>query len=141
MSTQVKGILQKINFIQTDMDLHKQILQSIPSDDKDQIENVIRKIAGQKQQIQDLRDEIKRIDETEYNNIIAIERATQQFQQLAKDKQFVQVNTLNETGECYITMNDGTRIECLVAAKEENGNWMVLTLDGETKEYPGGLIQ
>lgn len=141
MSATVKGLLQKINFIETDMDLHKQILVSIPSEDKDQIEKVIQTIAGQKKQIQDLREEIKRIDEDEYNKIIAIERATEQFQQIAKDKKFVHVNTLNETGECYITMNDDTRIDCLVAAKEESGNWTVLTLDGETKEYPGGLIK
>jgi len=32
--------------------------------------------------------------------------------------------------------NDGTRQDCLVAAKEENGNWTVLTIDEETKEYP-----
>jgi len=32
-------------------------------------------------------------------------------------------------------------MDCLVTAKEENGNWTVLTLDGETREYPGGLIK
>ena len=141
MSATVKGLLQKINFIETDMNLHKQILMSIPSAEKDQIEKVIQTISDQKKQIQDLRLEIKRIDEAEYHKIIAIERATEHFQQISKDKQFVLVNTLNETGECYITMNDDTRIDCLVAAKEENGNWTVLTLDGETKEYPGGLIK
>jgi hypothetical protein len=28
-----------------------------------------------------------------------------------------------------------------VAAREENGNWTVLTLDGETREYPGGFVK
>ncbi len=140
-SSQIKGILQKINFIETDMDLHKQILVSIPSKDTDEIEKVLKKIAEQKQQINDLRMEIKNIDENEYNKIIAIEQAAEKFREIAKDKKFVQVSTLNETGECFITFNDGTHLDCLVAAKEENGNWTVLTLDGKTKEYPGGFVK
>jgi TolA-binding protein len=141
MSAKIKGLLQKINFIETDMELHKQILASIPSDNKKQITTTITKIADLKQQINELRQQIKQIDEDEYNRIIAIEKAAQTFRQLAKDKKFVQVNTLNESGVCFITFNDGTRLDCLVTAKEENGNWTVLTLEGETKEYPGGLIQ
>jgi len=141
MTETVKGLLQKINFIETDMDLHKQILVSIPSDDKAEIETIIKKIAAQKDQINDLRLRIKDIDENEYNKIITIEKGAHDFRQISKDKKYIQVNTLNETGECYITLNEGTRLDCLVAAKEENGNWTILTLAGETKEYPGGLVK
>ena len=141
MSSEIKGLLQKINFIEADMELHKQILVTLPSDDKNEIKTIISKIADQKQEIDALRQQIKRIDEDEYNRIIAIENAAQAFRQIAKDKKFVQVNTLNESGTCFVTFNDGTRLDCLVKAKEENGNWMVLTLEGETKEYPGGIIQ
>lgn len=141
MSAEIKGLLQKINFIETDMELHKQILVSIPSDNKTEIKTIIARMADQKQQINALRQQIKKIDENEYNKIIAIEKAAQTFRQIAKDKKFVQVNTLNESRVCFITFNDGTRLDCLVTAKEENGNWTVLTLEGETKEYPKGLIQ
>ncbi|MBC2705702.1 hypothetical protein [Desulfobacula sp.] len=141
MSAKIKGILQKINFIETDMELHKQILVSVPADDKTEMETIISKIADQKQQINELRQQIKKIDKDEYNRIITIERAAEIFRQISKDKKFVQVNTLNESGVCFITFNDGTRLDCLVTAKEENGNWTVLTLEGETKEYPGGFIQ
>jgi len=141
MSAEIKGLLQKINFIETDMNLHKQILISIPSDNKTEIETIIKKIADQKKQISELRQQIKKIDENEYNKIITIEKSAEKFRQISKDKKFVQVNTLNESGVCFITFNDGTRIDCLVAAKEENGNWTVLTLEGETKEYPGGLVK
>ena len=141
MSAEIKGLLQKINFIETDMNLHKQILISIPSDNKTEIETIIKKIADQKKQISELRQQIKKIDENEYNKIITIEKSAERFRQISKDKKFVQVNTLNESGVCFITFNDGTRIDCLVAAKEENGNWTVLTLEGETKEYPGGLVK
>ena len=141
MSAKIKGILQKINFIETDMELHKQILVSVPADDKTEMETIISKIADQKQQINELRQQIKKIDEDEYNKIIAIERAAETFRKIAIDKKFAQVNTLNESGVCFITFNDGTRLDCLVTAKEENGNWTVLTLEGETKEYPSGFIQ
>lgn len=141
MSSKIKGLLQKINFIEADMDLHRQILVSIPSEDKAQIEKVIEKMAGQKKQIADLRLEIKKIDQGEYNKIVAIEQAAENFRQLSQEKKFVQVDTLNESGVCFITFNDGTKLDCLVKAKEENGNWTVLTLGGETKEYPGGFVK
>jgi len=141
MITDVKGLLQKINFIEADMELHKQILFSIPSENKTEMEKVVNTIADLKNQIHDLRDQIKEMDEDEYNRIIAIEKAADKFREIARDKKFVQVNTLNEDRQCFITFNDGTRQDCLVAAKEENGNWTVLTLEGETREYPGGLVQ
>ena len=141
MSSRTKEILQKINFIEADMELHKQILFSIPSDNKAQMEEIIEKISDLKKQINDLRQEIKKTDKDEYDKIIAIERAAETFRQISKDKKYVHVNTLNETGECFITFNDGTRLDCLVAAKEENGNWTVLTVEGETKEYPAGFVK
>ena len=123
------------------MELHKQILFSIPSENKAEMETVVNTIAAQKQQISDLRDQIKEMDMDEYNKIIAIEQAAERFRQISKDKKFDQVSTLNEDRQCFITFNDGTRLDCLVAAKEENGNWTVLTIEGETKEILGSLIQ
>ena len=137
----IKGLLQKINFIETDIELHKQILVSIPSADKKGMETVIKKIAELKNQINVLRLEIRKLDEDEYNKITAIERAAEAFRQTARNKKFVQVDTLNETGTCFISFIDGTSLDCLVKAKEENGNWTVLTLEGETKEYPGGFVK
>ncbi len=139
--TKIKELLQKINFIETDMEMQKQILFSTPSDNKKEMEKLVEKIAGLKQQIIDLRQEIKKIDKNEYDKIIAIEHGTKKFQELSKDKKYVHVATLNETGECFITLNDDTRIDCLVAAQEENGNWTILTLEGEAKEYPHGIIK
>ena len=141
MSSQIKALLQKINFIETDMELHRQILFSIPSHQKKEMEKTMTLMAGMKDQIQDLRQKIKSIDEAEYNKIIAIEQAAETFKQLARDKKFVRVNTLNETGECFVTLTEGTRLDCLVAAQEENGNWTLLTIEGEVKEYPSGLIK
>ena len=140
-SAKIKELLQRINFIEADMDIQKQILVSIPSVNKKDIEATIKKIADQKAKIDELRLDIKNTDEAEYNRIIAIEQAAETFRRISRNKTFVLVNTLNESGACFITLNDGTRMDCLVAAKEENGTWTVLTLDGETREYPGGLIK
>ena len=139
--TKIKELLQKINFIETDMEMQKQILFSTPSDDKKEMEQLVEKIAGLKQQIMGLRQEIKEIDKSEYDKIIAIENGTKKFQELSKNKKYILVNTLNETGECFITLNEGTRIDCLVTAKDESGNWTVLTLEGDAKEYPAGIIK
>ncbi len=141
MDNQVKGLLQKINLIETDMELHRQILVSIPSGQKKEMEKTAALIAEMKDQIKDLRDQIRSADENEYNRLVAIERAAQTFKNLSINKNFVRVDTLNETGECFVTLNDGTRLDCLVAAQEDKGNWILLTLDGEVKEYPGGLIK
>ncbi|MDD9303178.1 MAG: hypothetical protein HUK40_12890 [Desulfobacter sp.] len=141
MKERVKGLLQKINFIETDMELQKQILFSIPSDQKDEMKKVMDQLASQKQQILDLREKIKEIDPEEYDRIICLEEASETFKRLASEKKFIVVNTLNEQGQCFVTLNDGTRIDCLVAAKDDTGNWTVLTLDGKAQEYPGGLIQ
>ncbi|MDA3918987.1 MAG: hypothetical protein PF690_18745 [Deltaproteobacteria bacterium] len=141
MSAEVKALLQKINFVETDMEMQKHILFSIPADNTSEIENFINKIADLKKQIEDLRQQIKNIDENEYDKIIAIENGIKRFQEFSKDKKFVRVNTLNESGECFITLNDGTRMDCLVAAKEENGNFTILTLEGEAREFLKGIVK
>jgi len=50
MSTKVKALLQKINFVEADMEMQKQILFSIPTDNQSEIEKQIHKIAGLKKQ-------------------------------------------------------------------------------------------
>ena len=141
MSEKVKGLLQRINLIETDMDLHKQILHSIPSADKAEIQETLEKIADQKAQIDHLRQEIKKIDIHAYNKMVAIENASTTFKQLAATKQFVNVKTPDETGACPLTLANGSRLDCLVAAQEQDGNWTIMTLDGEIKEYPAGIIK
>ncbi|MCF8114169.1 MAG: hypothetical protein K9K21_10015 [Desulfotignum sp.] len=141
MHAQVETILKKISYIEMDMELHKQILFSIPSDQKDEMKKVMQTIADQKQQVQDLRREIKRLDASAYNQILAIEKGTEKFKKLARDKRFARVDTPDDTGTCRITLNDGTCVDCLVAAREENGNWMILTLEGRIQQFPKGLVK
>jgi hypothetical protein len=51
------------------------------------------------------------------------------------------VDTPDESGTCTITLIDGTNVDCLVAARDENGDWMVLTLEGEIKQFPNVLVK
>ncbi|MEX1298500.1 MAG: hypothetical protein AB1Z38_14950 [Desulfotignum sp.] len=131
----------KISYIETDMELHKQILVTIPSNQKADMEQVMQTIASQKQEIQDLRREIKRLDPTAYDRIIAIEKGTETFKTMAQDKRFDRVDTPDESGTCKITLIDGTDVDCLVAAREENGDWMVLTPEGEIKQFSHVLVK
>lgn len=141
MEPRVETLLKKISLIETDMELHKQILVTIPSDKKDDMEQVVQTIAGKKQEIQDLRREIKQLDPAAYDRIIAIEKGTQTFKAMAQDKQFDRVDTPDDSGTCRLTLIDGTEMDCLVAAREENGDWMVLTLEGEIKHLSHVLVK
>jgi hypothetical protein len=141
MQPRVETLLKKISFIETDIELHKQILVTIPSDQKDDLEQVMQTIADRKQEIQDLRREIKQLDPAAYDRIIAIEKGTENFKAMAQNKQFDRVDTPDESGTCKLTLIDGTDVDCLVAARDENGDWMVLTLEGEIKQLPHVLVK
>ena len=141
MHPHVENLLKKISFIETDMELHRQILVTIPSDKKDDLEQVMQTIADKKQEIQELRREIKRLDHTAYDRILAIEKGTEQFKIMAQDRRFDRVDTPDESGTCTITLIDGTDVDCLVAAREENGDWMILTLEGKIKQFPHVLVK
>jgi hypothetical protein len=105
------------------------------------MEKVMQTISEQKQQIQDLRREIKRLDPDAFDRIIAIEKGTEMFRTLAQDKQFERVDTPDDSNACKITLSDGTDVDCLVAAREKNGDWMILTRDGEVKQFPKGRVK
>lgn len=105
------------------------------------MEAVVIKIADMKQQILDLRREIQEADPEEYNRIILMEQAAERFKALAREKKFVQIRSADDKGLSSIALNDGSKVTCLVAAQDETGNWTLLDLDGEIKEYPGGLVK
>ena len=134
MGQKVQDILKKINYIEADMAIQKQILFSIPSADTDEMEKTLKIIAGKKAMIADLREQIKAIDPEEFNRIQVFEKASQQFRQLTTEKKFVEITTLNEEEQCSIQPKEGNAIDCVVKAKDEAGNFTVITLDGEIVE-------
>jgi len=141
MSLNAKEILQKINLIEADMNLHKQILFSTPTENRDEIQEIMLKIKDQKDQISELKKTLKKVDPDEYNRVVTYEKAVEKFKQIAATKKFSDVTTLNDTGECTLELKDGSVYECLVKALDESGVWTVLTLAGETLEFPGDAIQ
>ncbi len=141
MSLNAKEILQKINLIETDMNLQKQILFSIPSDDKEEMQEVMIKIKTLKDQIEGLQQTLKEIDPEEYKRIKIYEKAVAKFKQIAAAKTLSEVIPLNDTGECRLSLKDGSEHECLVKALDENGIWTVLTMEGETLEFPGDAVK
>ncbi|MCP4115470.1 MAG: hypothetical protein GY737_08695 [Desulfobacteraceae bacterium] len=134
MSQKVQDILKKINYIEADMEIQKQILFSIPSANTDEMEKTLKIIADKKAMIADLREQIKAIDPEEFNRIQVFEKASQQFRQLTTEKKFVEITTLNEEEQCSIQPKAGEIIDCIVKAKDEAGNFTVITLDGELVE-------
>jgi hypothetical protein len=41
---------------------------------------------------------------------------------------------------CVLSFYDGTVVECLVKACDEQGDWTIITLDGKLQEFPGTVV-
>jgi hypothetical protein len=136
MGNTAQDILRKINYIEADMDIQKQILFSIPSAEKQEMEKVLKVIAGQKEKIDALRQEMKTAAPDEYEKILIFEKAAQKFKALAAEKQFKEITTFDGTTPCTISLKDGTIMDCLVKAQDDAGDWTALTLDGTIQTYP-----
>ena len=135
MSEKVEQILQKIHFIERDIELHKNILMSLAEDQHDEMERVVREIARMKERVADLKGSIAEIAPEVHAQVMLLEEGTKKFQELARGKKFQQVYTLDQLGECVINLIDGSQIECLVKALDERGGWAGLTVNGEVVEY------
>ncbi len=58
-NTNIQDLLKKINYIEADIEIQKQILFSIPSDQEPEMEKTITGIAAKKEEIEILRQQIK----------------------------------------------------------------------------------
>ena len=135
MSNTVQDLLKKINYIEADIEIQKQILYSIPSEDRSEIEKTIKIIASHKQNIDLLRDEIKEIDPEEFERIRVFEKAIHDFKELATKRQFQQIDSKNVNEECSLALTDTNKVECLIKACDENGDWTIITMDGEIQHF------
>lgn len=141
MSEQVQQILQKISFLEKDMELHKNILATMQESRTAEIEEVIGNIVELKERIAGLKESIKEVDPEMYSQITKMEQASAKFRKLAEEKPFQNVVTLDHAGECLLSLKGGEQLECLVKAQDADGNWTVLTIDGETLEYPASSVE
>ncbi|WP_163339098.1 hypothetical protein [Desulfopila sp. IMCC35008] len=140
MSQTVEQILQKISFLEKDMELHKSILASIPAGKEAEMEEVIKTIVELKNKIETAKESIKDADPAMYEQIQKMEEASKRFRDIAETKEFQTVVTLDHSRECYVDLKSGKRLECLVKAQDKDGGWTVLTVGGETMELPADKV-
>jgi len=135
MDRKVQDILNKINFIEADIEIQKQILYSIPSNNKTEIERTLTTIAAQKEDINLLRKEIEKISPEEHKKIVLLENAVNTFRKMANGRKIKYVNVMEINKECFLLLKNGSQIPCLVKTCDEDGKWIVITREGEIKEF------
>jgi hypothetical protein len=136
----IQDLLKKINYIEADIDIRKQILYAIPSDQRSEMEKTIAIIAAKKQEIETLRQQILESDPEEYARIIAFEKVIAEFKQLAATRKFTSIIGRNINEQCALAFYDGTSLECLIKACDDNGDWTVITLNGELKHFSRTVV-
>ena len=139
-NSKTHDLLRKINYIEADVEIQKQVLCSIPSAQKDEMEKTIKIIAGKKEEIEKLRLEIKAIDPDEYQRIIVFENAINQFKKLATEKKFESIVSRNVNEECSLELKEGSNMECLLKASDANGDWTIITMEGEVLQFEGEAV-
>ena len=131
----IQQILKKINYLEAEIEIQKQILFSIPSDDKREIENTIQVIAARKSDIESLRRQINDLDPEEFARIVAFEEASARFMAIGAENTFTDLFHKQVDQECNLKLADGTVVDCLVKARDEKGGWTLLTADGEVLQF------
>lgn len=135
MQEAVEQVLQKIHFIERDMELHKKILVSLPAEKTEEMERVVAEIARMKARVDELKGSLAELDPETHSQVMRLEEGTRKFQEMSKEKNLLQVFTLDQLRECVINLVDGSQIECLVKAVDDKGGWIGLTQEGEVVEY------
>lgn len=131
----VQDLLKKINYIEADIEIQKQILFSIPSDQKAEMEKTIGIISEKKKEIDQLRLQIKEIDPIEYERILTFEEAINQFKKIASETEFQAIEHKNMEQECSLKLVEKSPLPCLIKACDKDGHWTVITADGQIQQF------
>ena len=135
-----EALLKRINYIEADVEIQKQILFSIPSDQKAEMEKTIKLIATRKQEIEVLRQELREQDPDEFDRIVVFENAVAEFRKIATDNPFESIVNRNVNEECALALQSGDEEECLIKACDKDGNWTIITLDGKLKQFSSAAV-
>ncbi len=135
MQISVQSILKKITYIETEIEIQKQILYSIPNDQRKDIEEVLKTIKQAKEDIQRLRNQIAEISPQEHQKLLAIEKAVALFKEIASEKQFTRIESMSSHPDCSLTLKNGEKLSCLVRACDPEGNWTIITDNGEIRHF------
>lgn len=140
MTKTVQDLLRKINYIEAEIEIQKQILHSIPTDEKDEIEKVLKTIVDAKKNIEILRSEIETIDPKEFQKLALIEESVSTFKKITSEKKFSSIESMTFEKECILSCIDGREIKCLVKACDENGNWTIISTEGSLITLPSNEV-
>ena len=140
MSARLHAVYQKIHFVERDIELHKQILATIPSGNRAEIEETIGRIAEMKRQLTELKKSIAVIDPEEYQRLQKLEGETVRFKELAGQMGLKEIYTLDQCRVCALRLANGSEIDCLVAARRQDDGWLVLTLAGECRQLAAAEV-
>ena len=131
----IQQILKKISYLEVEVEIQKQILFSIPSANKGEIESTIRVIAARKSDIENLRQQINDLNPEEFARIVAFEEASAKFMAIGAENKFTDLFHKQVDQECNLRLVDGTIVDCLVKARDEKGGWTLMTVDGEVLQF------
>lgn len=135
MNQKVHDLLKKITYIEADIEIQKQILFSIPSNEQKEMERVIETIAAKKEEITTLQLKIREISPEEHDKIMVLENTVAAFKKLASEKKFTVMKSMNSHEECCLSLKHGEQIHCLVKACDEDGGWTIITMKGELRHF------
>lgn len=133
--SKTEALLKKINYIEADVEIHKQILFSIPSAQKAEMEKTITLIAVKKEEIEVLRQELQKLDPAEYDRIVIFENAVSKFRKIAAASPFQSIVNRNVNEECALALHNGDKLECLIKACDNDENWTIITIEGEIRQF------
>jgi len=108
MSQATQNLLKKINYIEADIEIYKQILFSIPPDNRQEIEKTVQSIADKKEEIAQIRREIQKIDPESFRQIVVFEKAVNNFKKIAEEKKFQSIVSRNIDEQCTLSLADNT---------------------------------
>jgi hypothetical protein len=128
-------LLKKINYIEADIEIQKQILFSLPRTQHAEIEKTVKLIADQKAEIESLRQQIKAINPEEYEQILVFEKAVTKFKKLAATLHFQTIINKNPQEPCVLSLKSGESIECLIKACDALGDWTIINMQGEIHQF------
>ncbi len=135
-----EALLKKINYIEADVEIQKQILFSIPSNQQEEMEKTLSLIAGKKKEIEVLRQELQKHDPEEFAHIVLFENAVAEFKKIAQHKPFQSIVNRNVNEECFLSLINGDNLDCLIKACDHEGTWTIITIDAEIKQFPAAAV-
>ena len=69
-----------------------------------------------------------------------MKRALEKFREISLKVEFIEVTNIATSGDNTLHLKDGTTHNCLVKARDSEGNYTLITIDGEFFQVPGSDV-